>query len=118
MCGLNDSFVTAAEKQLKQGFRVRSYSPQTCQLLYTGNKKERRRSVSAICSNLKLGLIYAEPGSELDPERIKYGGIGRHMTESRGGFSPKEVLFTRVIVREEMSLSDTSLLLVMKDCAA
>ena len=40
------------------------------------------------------------------------------ITESRGGFLPKEVLFTHVIVTEEMSLSDTSLLLMMRDCAA
>lgn len=40
------------------------------------------------------------------------------VTERQGRLSPKDVLFTHVIVTEEMSLSDIWLLLMMRDCAA
>lgn len=66
-------------KAIKIGIRVSSYSPQTCQCYIL----EIKKLYVCYLFKLKLELIYVEPWSELDSERIKYGEIGSYNRESR-----------------------------------
>lgn len=61
MCGLNDSFVTAVEKQLKQGFECGRILHKPVSIIWwrEGGKKEKL-SVYYLFEP-ECGLIYVEP---------------------------------------------------------